>query len=91
MVDSDCKAKKRKLSVNCSLYKPILQEIQGEMEAWARSVLRRMAGNFMLTIQWSLGRSSTVDYYGTTSLAFSATGDFYVCNCAVLLSKYLIL
>ena len=41
----------------------------------------------MLTIQWSFGRSSTVDYYVTTSLVFSATGDFYVCNCecAVLL------
>ena len=85
MVNSDCKAKNRKLEVNCSLYKAILQGIQGKMEVWARFLFckgRCMAGNFMLTIQGSFGRSSTVDYYVTSSLVFSATGDFYVCSCS---------
>ena len=40
------------------------------------------AGNFMLTIQWHFGRSSTVDYYVIPYPVFSTTGDFYVCHCS---------
>ena len=85
VVFSDRKAKEKNFEVDWMLYRPISKEIKAKMGAWARSVFckgRCMAGNFMLTIQWHFGRSSTVDYYVTTYSVFSTTGDFYVCHCS---------